>query len=421
MRYEAAFVPPPVRNMASSSTREAARKSRTLKAKKGQETSQLPTYLGAAFISSMAYFVFDINENPNGALAKIYNDSGISSIFAPITGRWSDVYKPSMDKYLPDWPDDPCYAGVPPGTPAPPVLVVDLERTLIASEYDPKYGWRHIKRPGFDQFMDQLSQYYEIVVQTDNDSNLDVMHALDKTNSKFHKLTTSAAEQRGNTFLKRLDNMNRDIKRIILIDDSEEASSLFPRNTLLVKPFTDIQNQDDTTLLDLIPLLQSLVHHQHKDFRTAIDNLNTHDADEAVVEYNMRLAEVRERERQKRAQGLGGLLRSSLRPDKAEPVGVSSKILSASDIVGLDPGGPAGEPIKDSKPVSLPDNFSFGGKKESKIWKNEEPKKEPKKKKGGLFAFVDRLEQDKMEMEMLKREKIEQIYRQKMEEKAKKE
>ena len=76
--------------------------------------------------------------------------------------------------------------------------------------------------------------------------------------------------------LKRLDLMNRDQSRIILIDDSEKASSLFPRNTLLVKPYVDTTDQSDTALLDLIPLLQAFIHDQSTDFRDTIDDLGTY-------------------------------------------------------------------------------------------------------------------------------------------------
>lgn len=51
---------------------------------------------------------------------------------------------------------------IPAGTPAPPLLVVDVEKTLIATEHDPRYGYRHVKRRGVDKFIEQLSNYYEV-------------------------------------------------------------------------------------------------------------------------------------------------------------------------------------------------------------------------------------------------------------------
>ena len=85
--------------------------------------------------------------------------------------------------------------------------------------------------------------------------------------------------------------MNRELSRIILIDDNPDSFQLFPRNTLQVKPFSDINNKHDTVLLDLIPLLQAFIHEDKRDFRDTIDELGTHEAEEAVLEYRMRVSE----------------------------------------------------------------------------------------------------------------------------------
>ena len=73
--------------------------------------------------------------------------------------------------------------------------------------------------------------------------------------------------------IKRLDYMNRDLSRIILIDDNPVSYQKFPRNTLAVKPFTNANDTSDTTLLDLIPFLQALVHEDVRDFRECFDQL----------------------------------------------------------------------------------------------------------------------------------------------------
>jgi import inner membrane translocase subunit TIM50 len=175
--------------------------------------------------------------------------------------RYQDVYYPSSDKLLPDFPS-PFYGNVPPGAIAPPVLVLDLERTLIGSIYDAQYGWRHVKRPGVDRLIDQLKDYYEIVIFSENDKGMtyDIMEAIDREN-RCHKFGVSEAEvDKDGSVLKRLDFMNRDLSRIILIDDNEDSARLFPRNTLQIKPFTNIYDKNDRALLELIPLLQALIH-----------------------------------------------------------------------------------------------------------------------------------------------------------------
>ena len=84
-----------------------------------------------------------------------------------------------------------------------------------------------MKRPGIDEFIIQLCNYYEIVLFSENDLNvtMPIMMALDKEN-RCHKLGSSAAEFRNNVMLKRLDYMNRPLHKIILIDDDEKASGI---------------------------------------------------------------------------------------------------------------------------------------------------------------------------------------------------
>ena len=61
--------------------------------------------------------------------------------------------------------------------------------------------------------------------------------------------------------------MNRDIRKIVLIDDDPDAFIGFESNTLQVKPFENVRDMNDNILLDLVPLLQGFVHHDSKDFR----------------------------------------------------------------------------------------------------------------------------------------------------------
>ncbi|KAF3772154.1 Mitochondrial import inner membrane translocase subunit [Nymphaea thermarum] len=46
-------------------------------------------------------------------------------------------------------------------------LVLDLNETLIYSDWKRERGWRTFKRPGVDAFLEHLAQFYEIVVYSD--------------------------------------------------------------------------------------------------------------------------------------------------------------------------------------------------------------------------------------------------------------
>ena len=268
-----------------------------------------------ASLGVAGYCVYDIKTNKQGSLGTMYYGSDMEKfmlwLYAETFGRFQEMYFPSDDKLLPDWPSAPCYGNPAPGTPAPPLLVVDLEKTLIGSEYDARYGWRHVKRPGLDQFLEKLSAYYEIVIFSENDIGAvaEVMFAIDPE-GRCHKLGSAAAEARDGLMIKRLDYMNRDVSRIILIDDNPEAFQLFPRNTLQVKPFSDVKDSTDRVLYDLVPLLQAFIHDDSKDFRDTLDDLGTHEAEEAVIEWQMRVSEKKTEETKKRNKGLGGLVRS---------------------------------------------------------------------------------------------------------------
>jgi import inner membrane translocase subunit TIM50 len=302
---------------------------------------------------------------------------------------------------------------IPIGTPAPPLLVVDVERTLIATEHDPRYGYRHVKRKGVDKFIEQLSNYYEVVLFCENDIGMmeHVIMAIDKDN-RTHKLGPSAGEIRnGGDVLKRLDCMNRDVRRIVLVDDSETATQLCRRNTILVKPFTDVHDpkqSEDNTLLDLIPVLQALVHDDKLgDFRSVLEDLGGtgrqggdkgfHRAEQLAEEYQMRVTKHRMGEQQKKNRGLGRLLRGAI---ETPPTNGADAFAPPSS---------AGSSQLKASPTVSPD-----GKVTVTVSKKEEPTKKPVKKKGAFFEWLGQREADKEEEAAVKREEMETLYRQKM-------
>lgn len=379
---------------------------------------------GALAVSGVAGLLYyDIVNNKEGQLSQLYRDSALEGLlkflYNKTMGNFNQIFDPSSEKLVPDWPTAPCYAGVPPGTPAPPLLVVDLEKTLVGSEYDTHYGWRHVKRPGLDKFINSLSNYYEIVLFSENDIGVtqDILMAIDPE-GKCHKLGASAAEARGTAMLKRLDLMNRDIRKIILIDDNPESAQLCLRNTLFVPPFDDVRNRHDTVLEELVPLLQALVHDQVTDFRTTFEDLGTNEATEAVVEYRMRLSEKKRLEHQKRNKGIGGLIRGESAELEKDGFELKSAVLSPTDIVGHAPKATATAPAPSAASQStLKKLNSFQGTSLVK----DTPNGPATKKTGALFGWLQQREKDVEDTERAKREKMNEIYQQRMAAKAQKE
>lgn len=403
---------PPSSNTATTSAASGATSSSTasssstvIKSKK----SNTKYYLAGGLLFFGLVCAEDIYNHPDGLLSQSELFPFIADSLNSLLESFNDVLQPSSDELLPEWPTAPCYAAlnIPPGTPPPPLLVVDVEKTLIATEHDPRYGYRHVKRKGVDKFIQQLSNYYEVVLFCENDIGMmeHVILAIDNEN-RTHKLGPSAGEIRnGGDVLKRLDCMNRDERRIILLDDSKTASQLCRRNTILVPPFEDVHdpNKGDDVLLQLIPVLQAMVHDDKlTDFRDVLDDLGGtrraggdkgfHQAEQLVEEYQMRITKHRMSEEQKKNRGLGRMLRH---------VGQSSKS-SASD-------SPTSQ-LTASPIVSSDGSVKLNVSKKS----DEDAAKKPTKKKGGLFEWLDQRENDKAQEAAAKREEMENLYRQKM-------
>lgn len=387
---------------------KASRQSRRKAIPNQNKSSKIPigSITAGVIVSFGAYAVYDIYTD-SGVFRNVYKGSSLESFVQSILDPVNDMFLPSAEKLLPDFPDDPTYANYPAGMPCPPLLILDLEKTLLGCDYDAKHGWRFVKRPGAEKLIEALSGYYEIVLFSERDVAAvePLLLAIDPDHRCHYFGASHAEHTKKNKLRKRLDYMNRDIRKIILVDDDPDCFEGFERNTILIKPFEDIRDKSDGILLDLIPLLQGIVHHDSRDFRDTLDDLGTHAAEEVVVEYQLRIARARNEEQRRRNQGIGGLIRGSMTPEIPQDSSIRSAIPSPSSLVGTTPPG-----ALDTTPVSGKSTTTFGGK----------PKEElppAVKKKGAMFAWLDKVEQDKEELEKIKIEKMNQIHMKKMEEK----
>jgi import inner membrane translocase subunit TIM50 len=68
-------------------------------------------------------------------------------------GQASFYLDPVSDKLLPDHPPNSAYI--------PHTLVLDLDDTLIKADWKRERGWRVFKRPGVDDFLKHMAQFYE--------------------------------------------------------------------------------------------------------------------------------------------------------------------------------------------------------------------------------------------------------------------
>jgi len=355
-----------------------------------------------AMCGALAFCVYDFFNNPKTSFLL---GTPLEKPLQALLEATRSMEEPYSDKLIPDYPNDPYYAqdDSPPGTPPRILLVLDVEKTIFGTEYDARYGFRYFKRPGLEQFLKQMAVYFEVVLHYESDASMEPVQALLEQIQPYNAFVLGPGhvqKEIDGTLVKRLDLMNRDIHRIILIDDDKDSAKMFPRNTLFVKPY-DTYNDDDTTLLDLIPVLQSVVHHQKKDVRDFFDDLAiNHDADDVATEYRRRVWMKKQQYEDKRNKGLGKFLRANL----------PSKDNSDSD----------NKPIK---PVHIEEDEEINNTTGalSTYVKELEKKNMPsvpateikipkgKAKKGGFFQWLAVLEQEKMENEQRRQERMQQI------------
>ncbi|KAJ2612819.1 hypothetical protein H4S08_002534 [Coemansia sp. RSA 1365] len=152
-------------------------------------------------------------------------------------------------------------------------LVLDLDETLVHSSFreveHPDYvvpvvleGQEHsvyvVKRPGVDEFISVMGQYYEVVVFTASLAMYadPVLDLLDKKKVMHHRLFRESCNLYNGNYVKDLSRLGRDITQSIIIDNSPASYAFHPNNAIGIS--TWLNDQMDTELRDLIPFLIDL-------------------------------------------------------------------------------------------------------------------------------------------------------------------
>ncbi|KAI8373333.1 HAD-like domain-containing protein [Blakeslea trispora] len=152
-------------------------------------------------------------------------------------------------------------------------LVLDLDETLIHSSFKTVAeadfivpvevdGHYHdvfvLKRPGVDDFMRKMSELYEIVIFTASLSKYadPVLDKFDLHNVIHHRLFRESCHAYKGSYIKDLSRLGRDLKHVIILDNTPTSYSFHPFNAVPVS--TWFNDQHDSELIDLIPFLQDL-------------------------------------------------------------------------------------------------------------------------------------------------------------------
>ncbi|XP_058448830.1 mitochondrial import inner membrane translocase subunit TIM50-C-like [Malaya genurostris] len=174
------------------------------------------------------------------------------------------IQEPSREKLL---PDPLKYPYIQP----PYTLVLEMKDVLVHPDWTYQTGWRFKKRPGIDQFLEQLARHFEIVIFTADQGMtvFPILDALDPHGYIMYRLVRDATHFVDGHHVKNLDNLNRDLNRVVVVDWDPNSTKLHPENTFNIPRWSG--NDDDTTLFDLLSFLLTIATSEVDDVREVMN------------------------------------------------------------------------------------------------------------------------------------------------------
>ena len=152
-------------------------------------------------------------------------------------------------------------------------LILDLDETLVHSSFTPfenndiilnvnfdeiLYTIYVLVRPGVEYFIKNISKYYELVIFTASLSNYasPLLDILDKDNNIKYRLYRENCTFMNGIYVKELKKLNRNLKDLIIVDNSPLAYTLDIDNGLPIKTWYD--NKNDIELYKITSILEFL-------------------------------------------------------------------------------------------------------------------------------------------------------------------
>ncbi|EPQ28229.1 uncharacterized protein PFL1_04056 [Pseudozyma flocculosa PF-1] len=231
------------------------------------------------------------------------SDNFFSRIKFRVTSMYEDLNKPAWEQLLPDPLPFP-YS-------RPYTLVIDMDDLLVHSEWSREHGWRTAKRPGLDYFLGYLSQWYEIVLFTTQPAftAAPIVEKLDPDRRYIaYTLFRESCRSVDGKLVKDLDYLNRDRKKVVVLDTKPDSFALQPENGILIKPWKG--EKADRDLIGMVPFFEAIGIYNIDDVRNTI---KAYEGKHIPTEHARRANEIRERElaeiraKNERLGKLGGL------------------------------------------------------------------------------------------------------------------
>jgi len=205
------------------------------------------------------------------------------------------IEEPFSDKLLPD-PLEPPYFQ--------PKYTVVLELTglLLTSNWTHKHGWRFQKRPGLDIFLAQIGYpNFEVVIWTVENSMtfFPIINGMDPNNQHImYRLFRDATRFKNGTHTKDLYSLNRDLKKVIVVDWNQNSTQDNPENALTMKKWTG--DNTDRSLIGLAQFLNEIKESDVDDVREVLqyykqfeDPIEAFRENQRKLEENMKIEEER--------------------------------------------------------------------------------------------------------------------------------
>ncbi|KAK9832921.1 hypothetical protein WJX74_001815 [Apatococcus lobatus] len=207
-----------------------------------------------------------------------------------------------IQKYS-DPPSEQLLPELPPHARHVRTLVLDLDDTLIHSDWTRARGWRTFKRPGATAFIQQMASTYELVLYTDQLPTYadPIMDRLDPSRYALYRLYKDSTRYVNGRHVRDLSKLNRELGQVLLLTANEDAYQLQPDNAVKIKPWK--LEQGDTVLLDLIPFLEAVVKNNVQDVRSVIKSYEGQDIPTA---YRERMKQIQEQRKQAPSKSLFG-------------------------------------------------------------------------------------------------------------------
>nr|XP_033809427.1 LOW QUALITY PROTEIN: mitochondrial import inner membrane translocase subunit TIM50 [Geotrypetes seraphini] len=202
------------------------------------------------------------------------------------------IIEPTSPKLLPDPLKEPYYQ--PPYT-----LVIELTDILLHPEWSLVTGWRFKKRPGIDNFFQQLAPLYEIVIFTSETgmTAFPLIDSVDPHGFVSYRLFRDATRYMEGHHVKDISCLNRDPSKVVIVDCKKEAFQLQPFNGLALKKWNG--SSEDRALYDLAAFLKTISFSGVEDVRTVLENYSLEE--DPLETFKRRQTQLEQEEQQRLA------------------------------------------------------------------------------------------------------------------------